>query len=457
MKPKIALVNVCYPYPVVVEGAFTGINKIWQPVELGYICANLRKIGNTVKLLDSNALRIAPDETHKHVDEFDMVFVSSTAYDRWECPHLDIKPALDTVKAIKDKSPKKPVFLIGGHVSSRPKEMIELSGCDAAVVGEPEDTVIDIISSDDWKNAKGVAYLKDGELVHAPRDMAVDISSLPTPDYSDLPMDKYFFDMLGDRYAVIETSRGCPFQCSYCFKKMFGQYRKKPIEKVKSEIMDLIRKYHVKRINFLDLEFTVNRPLVEELCRWMIDEGFNIEWSCQTRLDSVDEKILHSMKKAGCKLIMYGVESGSQRIIDQIGKNIRIEDFKEGITATKKAGIESVCFFMFGFPQETDEEREMTIQLALELDPDYASFFLARPYPGTRLFESVSGDAVGLFPQAIGGDEEVMKLKKVCDSAFRRFYYRPKVLWKRLIRGGYKILFYQMKILVYKAGLIRGA
>jgi len=162
------------------------------------------------------------------------------------------------------------------------------------------------------------------------------------------------------------------------------------------------------------------------------------------------------MKKAGCRLVMYGVESASPRVLDLIGKNMTVEKIKSGIAATKNAGIPSACFFMFGFPSETDEEREATVQLALELNPDYASFFLCRPYPGTKCYEDVKDQSPGLFPLGVGDDVELARLKSFCDRAFGRFYYRPSFILKRILSGDITLLFTQLWIFLYKKGWLGG-
>ncbi len=455
MAGRILLVNVCYDFPVVTEGVFTGINKVWPPISLAYSCAILKKMGAEAKVLDANALRIPPNQTGTKSTGFNMVFVSSSSYDRWECPHLNLKPTIDTCKSIRASNPQALIFLVGSHGSVRKKEMLDLTGADAVVVGEPENTVAELASLAEWKTAKGIAYISEGNLTENQSQNPVDLDTLPLPDLSDLPLDKYFFEMLGRRFAVVEASRGCPFNCSYCLKVMFGAYRKKSTGKVKAEIMQLISA-GVKNIFFLDLEFTVNRKLVEELCDWLISEGNPIRWSCQTRLDSVDEKLLTKMRKAGCKLVMYGVESASSRILELIGKNINVEKIRAGMAATKKAGISSACFFMFGFPSETDDEREKTVDLALELNPDYASFFLCRPYPGTRCYEGVKDESPGVFPLGVGSDDELVRLKMFCDRAFGRFYYRPSFILKRVLSGDITLLFNQLWIFLYKRGWIRG-
>jgi anaerobic magnesium-protoporphyrin IX monomethyl ester cyclase len=452
MARRVLLVNICYNYPLVTEGIFSAVNKIWPPLCLAYTTSLLVKEGVDVKLLDANALRIKPEATGDLSASYDMIFVSTSDYARWECPHLDLKPAISTCRSIREKNPSSQIFLVGTHGTVRPKEMIEMCGADAVVIGEPEYAIRDIAISGDWRKCDSIAYLEGDRLKINPRKMPVNLDEFPTPDFSQLPMNKYSFDLLGGDFTLIEAARGCPFSCFFCLKEMFGAYRKKSLENVKRDILYSIREFGVKRIFFVDLEFTINRTMVEGLCDWMIADNIRISWSCQTRLDSVDEGLLAKMKKAGCQLIMYGVESGSQRMLDLIGKNIRIEDFKKGMEATKRAGMDAICFFMVGFPTETQEEREATVTLALQLDPEYASFFLCRPYPGTRCHAQIKDSSPGLFPPGVGDEEELLILKKFCDRAFARFYYRPSYIIRRVVKGNFKLLSNQVRLFLHKAG-----
>ena len=453
MAGKVLLLNLYYDYPTVNEGVFSGINKIWQPISLAYTWSLMRKAGVDARLLDCNALRIKPDKSGAKTRGYDIVVVSSTSYDRWECPHLNLDSLKHTCENIKHENPDITLVLSGSHVSSRPLEIMKMCGADFAVIGEPEKTLFEISQSDNIRGVNGVAYLGvDDELKINPPNEPVDLNSLPPLDYSQLPMDKYHFDMMGYRFAVYEISRGCPYQCTYCLKNMFGGYRQKNIEKVKEEIDYLVLKENVKNIFFLDLEFTLDRRYIFDLCDWIMTRPYSLRWSAQTRFDTVDEELLQKMSSAGCKLIMYGVESGSERILSDIEKNIKVSDFKSGIEATKKAGISSCCFYMFGFIGETDAERDETVKLALEMNPDYASFFLCRPYPGTKCYEQAKDISPGLFPLGIGDDNRLMHLKKYTDDAFAKFYYRPSFLLKRLLKGDFSLLFNQIRLFLHKRG-----
>jgi len=458
MASNVLLLNICYDYPTVTEGVFSGINKIWQPISLAYSMAMLRDAGIKARLVDANAERLEAKDSGRLAESHDLVFVSTSAYDRWECPHLDLEPAKVTCKAIRETHPKAIIILVGSHATVRAEHMLRMTGADAAIIGEPENAILEASKASDPLTAPGVAYLSDGgKLISNPPPGSVDIEALPLPDYSGLPMERYSFDMLGASFRVIETSRGCPFQCNFCLKKMFGGYRRKSIDKVKGEIRQLMDGHGVKNINFVDLEFTLEPNYVIKLCQWMEKEAPGIMWACQTRLDTVSAELLAHMKRAGCKLIMYGVESADQKMLDAVGKNITIEAIRDGIAATKKAGIDSLCFFMYGFPGDGPDDWERTVDFAIELSPDYASFFLCRPYPGTGCYDASKAIDEGVFPLGVGDHERLLMLKAFTDKAFSRFYFRPSFILRRILKGDFSLIIRQLRLFLHKRGWLEHA
>ena len=453
MPSEVLLLNVPYDYPNVTEGVFSGINKIWQPISLAYAKSMLKKEGVESTLIDANAMRIKPLLTGSYALGKRLVFVSTSSYDRWECPHLDLKPIVECCKSIRCANKGCKIVLLGSHATVRPEHMLKITQADAAIVGEPENAIVRACLAKDIRDSPSMAWTDSkGILRLNPPAEPVDLDLLDAPDFSGLPMKKYGFDMLGESFAVVEASRGCPFKCNYCLKSMFGDYRQKSLENCKRDILDLVENYGVKNINFVDLEFTINRKHTMHLCRWMVDEGLKIKWSCQTRLDTVDDKLLSVMKESGCSLIMYGVESADQKMLDSIGKAIKLEDIRRGIRQTRNAKIDSLCFFMFGFPKDSRPDWEATLDFAISLNPDYASFFACRPYPGTQCYESSKDISEGVFPPAVGETQRLMELKDFTETAFSRFYFRPTFMIRRIIKADFGLLFRQARLFLHKRG-----
>jgi len=443
---KIALINPSYEYPVVKKERFIYYNKLWPPIDLANCAALLEKEGFEVKIVDANAERIAPEKVAEAVKGFSKIFITSSPLDRWQCPHPNITPFVEAVKEIKSKA-NADIFAMGTHGTVRPNEILEMTEATAVIRGEPELTALEICKNMELEKVKGLTFKKNGKIITNPERESVDLNSLPIPAYHLLPLEKYFYEFLGGRFMLFEGSRSCPFSCIFCLKKTYGNYRKKSSEKLIKEVETAVEKFKIKNAYFIDLEFTVNRKLVEDLCDFLIEKKYDFKWCCQARFDTVDKELLEKMKKAGCKLIHYGVETGSERIMKMINKKITLEQIERGMKVTKEVGIPTACFFMFGFPSETREDMEKTVQLALKLNPTFASFHLTIPYPGTDFYEMIEpGDE--LFPSIYTGEYSGEELKNMINSAFRRFYFRPSYVISRLKEGNYGMLLKQFKLFI---------
>jgi len=443
---RVVFVNPSYEYPVLKNAKFYYINKIWPPIDLANCAALLEKEGFYVKIIDANAERLSPEEVSKQVKGFDKIFITSSTLDRWQCPHPNIKPFLNCVDVIRKENPEAKIFVMGTHGTVKPKEILKLTKATAVIRREPELTVLEICKNDRLDRIKGITFYKSKKMISNPDRKGLDLNTLPVPAYHLLPLEKYFYEFLGGKFMLFEASRSCPFNCIFCLKKAYGSYRKKSSEKLVEEVKYAIENFGVKNAYFIDLEFTVNRKLVEELCDFLIQKKYDFKWCCQARFDTIDKRLLAKMKRAGCKLIHYGVESGSERIMKMINKKITIEQIEKGMKITKEVGIPTTCFFMFGFPTETIEDMEKTIQLAIKLNPTFASFHIAIPYPDTVFYNMLSSSFNEMFPSAYTGEHSEEELKRIIKDAFKRYYFRPSYVISRLVEGNYGMLLKQFKL-----------
>jgi len=436
---KISLVNPCLDYPAIKTKNYSTYNKVFPPLSLSYSAAILEKEGFDVKIVDANAERFTIEGILQKIKDSEKVFITTSTLDRWQCPHLDLEPFLKLINEIKKYNP---VYLMGVHGTLKPKEMLNLTKVNGIIIGEPELTILDICKGKKFEDIDGLVFEKKGKMVFTKERSLLDLDDLPLPAFHLIPMRKYFYEFLGDEFVVLEGSRGCPFKCTFCLKKMYDKYRKKSVENLIKEVKYCIEKYDVKNAYFIDLEFTINKKLVEKLCDFLIEKKYDFKWCCQTRFDSIDKKLLQKMKKAGCKLIHYGVETGSPRIMESINKDITLEQIENGMRITKEVGIDSACFFMFGFPTETEEEMKMTIDFAKRINPNYASFHVATPYPGTEFYEKIKEKTENEIFPLYYSDHSPEFLHKMIKKAFKDFYLRPyyilpilfknpKFLWKQ--------------------------
>ena len=405
--------------------------RLWQPLDLALAAALLEKNDFTVHILDNNVDRLSPAAVGRLAQGFEKTFITSTPYDRWQCPSLDIQFFFDTARHI----PRNRLYIMGAHVTERPEAILRQSGARAAILGEPERTILDIAQKDKTheisEQIPGIAYLKGNRLVKtAPGGNPVDLDQLPLPAFHLLKMDQYRYEFMGENFAILEGSRGCPHGCSFCYLGMYGpRFRQKRLDRLLDEVRYINREFQVKNIYFMDLEFGLNRKRLVDLCKALIDLNLDIRWCCQTRVTDVDGEVLEWMKKAGCRLIHFGVEAGSNRILRQTGKGITVNDCVRALDLTRKTGMETALFMNFGFPGETLREMNATIELAIRLNPTYAAFHLIVPFPGTGLARQAGLDMAAfpphLYPHYNFIDHDLRPLKSVLRRAYLRFYLRP--------------------------------
>ena len=421
---------------------------------LAYIAAVLEKDGHKVEILDAPALEMTSTEIAEHVRKgrYDAIGLTAQTpmYGRF----------VEALKAIKPVCGNVPIIAGGPHSSIMPAEILkENPELDYAIYGEGEVTICELMKVLDGRkkarDVRGIAY-RQGKAVKVtpPRPFVENLDDIPMPARHLLPMIRYRpAPSTYKRTPLLHmiTSRGCPFNCVYCSSRsIFGRiYRAHSPKRVADEMEELIEKYGAREIFFLDDIFTLNRKWAEAVCDEIIARGINkkVEWSCSTRVNTVDPEILAHMRKAGCWQIHYGMESGSQRLLNYIKKGITLEQSRNAATWSRQAGLEVRAYFMIGLPTETREETQQTIDFAKEVKPDYAKFSLTTPYPGTPLFDMANerGEIKSLSwstYKTLGGftDDErpyipkgrtSSDLKYMEKKAYREFYIRPSyVLWK---------------------------
>jgi radical SAM superfamily enzyme YgiQ (UPF0313 family) len=264
-------------------------------------------------------------------------------------------------------------------------------------MGEYEMSLLDLVKALD-KNTplgkiKGIAYKEKGKVIINPRRENIeDLDKLPFPAWHLMPMDMYFTPYSRTKTSIeVLTSRGCPFKCTYCvFPQLIYNSRKVRYRSAKSvvdEVEILLKKYKKEGIYFNDDTFTVNRNHVMGICGEIMKRKLKFRWGCFGRVDTVDREMLENMKRAGCVLIKYGVESGSQKILDRVEKGYKISDIKKAFKLTKEIGIGTHGTFMIGLPGEDSSTIEETMELAKEIDADTILWALLTPFPGTALFD----------------------------------------------------------------------
>lgn len=418
-------------------------HRRFPPLDHLIAAQGLRDLGWTVKVLDLNA---DPELTESRAIELsksaDLVVLTTNPYADWQCPSFSIKEILEFASRL----PGDKLIITGNHGSHYPTDMMERTGARIVARFEPEMSILEIAQGKSLNDVLGISFKdENGSIHHNGKRTLTALVDLPKPAYDLIDLKNYYYELLGGNFALLESSRGCPFSCNFCNLSMFqNKYRKSPPEPILTQIEDLVENKGCKSLYIFDLEFTINRPMVVAVSEFLISkkyhEKFGFVWACQTRADSVDPEMLALMKKSGCALIHFGVEAGNPEILKNTNKRITRETITEGLRATRTAGISSAAFFIFGHPGETEKHFRETLEFSLDVNPTYASFHPLLPFPGSPLFEKKFGQGPYLdqkmnLEMTYFSKEEEKQLGRFVRKAYLSFYVRPKYIWDLIVRG----------------------
>lgn len=425
-------------------GKLSNIGTLYPPLGLAYIASYAESKGHEVRVIDSEAEAFSFEEINKIALKFSPDLVGMQTY----CTTLTkAYEVAENLKKIIDTK----IVLGGAQATLEPERTISNKDVDFAIYGEGEETMaelLDSLGSRKFSKILGLVYkdAKGNIRKNKPRPLQQDLDKIPLPARHLFPMEKYHSsaNLRGKRTLNLVTSRGCPYRCAYCAGSLiFGKtHRYNSTDRVMEELKLLKNKYGVDSVQFFDETFTVNRKRVMDLCDKMIKEKLNIEWSCFTRVNLVDKELLIKMKKAGCYLVFYGLESGVPRLLKLIQKDITLEQSIKAVKLTHKCGIETWVSFILGFPSETVEEANQTIDFALKVDSTFVQFPIATPFPGTKLYDLAleHGKIKSDWKNFTSWDQVVFisegrtekDIKNSVKKAYRKFYLRPSYMLRRL-------------------------
>ena len=366
------------------------------PLGIAWLASVLRENGfKDVSLIDSMANRYSNEELIDLLkkEEPAIIGISFGTQIRFG--------AFDLARLIKSSFPKVPIIVGGPHPTLTAQDILEnIPEIDVVVRGEGEISFLNLVrainNKEDLINIKGISFRnKKGEVIHNVNETSIaDLDSLPLPARDLLPMEKYEQTtfLSKKRCTSILTSRGCPYHCVYCStSEQWGHsIRHRSAKNVVDEIEFLLKEYpFFEGIRFFDDVFTMDKNRVLEICDEILRRKLNFVWECEARVNTIDEEIVREMRRAGCEFIDLGIESGSNRILKNIRKDITVEQAIEAVKTIKKAGIGLRAFFMHGLPGETYEDIKKTVFLSrylfYELGIEGATQGVTIIYPGTEL------------------------------------------------------------------------
>ena len=317
---------------------------------------------------------------------------------------------------------------------------------DYVIMGEAELTLKDILDGVPDNEILGICYRENFQPVKNDKRPFIDnLDILPFPARHLVDNSIYKRPDNGKVQAVVKVARGCPFHCFFCLATPVSgaKVRTRSPENIVAELKECVEKYNIKNFLFWSDIFNFNREWTLELCQKIIESGLKITWSSNTRADTMDDEMAKMMYKSGCRLVSIGVESGSQKMLDNIGKKITLDDIRNTVKILKKNKIKIYNYFVIGLPWETEETVEETIKFAIELDSNFISFYTATPLPGTKYFayamlnKLVEGnlDFRSAYYEPVVRSEHLSKERifELHKQAVKRFYLRPKFILKTLL------------------------
>ena len=317
---------------------------------------------------------------------------------------------------------------------------------DYVIIGEAEFTLKEILEGVPDNEILGSCYRENFQPIkNEKRPFIENLDELPFPARHLVDNSIYRRPDNGKVQAVVKVARGCPFHCFFCLATPVSgaKVRKRSPENIVAELKECVEKYNIRNFLFWSDIFNLDREWTLELCKKIIESGLKITWSSNTRADTMDDEMAKMMYKSGCRLVSIGVESGSQKMLDKIGKKITLDNIRNTVKILKKNKIKIYNYFVIGLPWETEETVEETIKFAIELDSNFISFYTATPLPGTKYFayamlnKLVEGnlDFRSAYYEPVVRSESLSKERifELHKQAVKRFYLRPKFIFKTLL------------------------
>lgn len=442
--PFLNTLSSCQP-KILEEGI-----EFLPPLGLMYIAGYLReKTNHKVEILDCQVKNLDYKQIAQEVRKRrpDVVGVTAMTF--------TIIDVIETAKAIKKVNPEIKIILGGPHVNIYPEETMRTKEIDFLVFGEGEEPFKEILDNlnnvKKLYNIKGIVFRDGKKIVNTGfRPLLQNLDKMPPPARDLTPLKDYASVLSGSGLVTtMFTSRGCPYKCLFCDRPHLGKnFRAHSAEYVVRE-MQSCKDMGIDEIMIYDDTFTVDRQRVIDICEAVLKNNLKINWDVRARVNTVDEELLNLMERAGCKRIHYGVEAGTQKILNVLRKGITLEMTEKAFYLTKKAGIQTLGYFMLGSPEETREDIQETIKFIKKISPDFIHVSITTPFPATDLYfralkegviksdvwrefaKNPTPDFVApIWEKELSREELFSLFKKI----YKEFYFRPNFIAKRILQ-----------------------
>jgi anaerobic magnesium-protoporphyrin IX monomethyl ester cyclase len=438
------------PEILLINPKLENAKSFWLPLGLAYIASYLEKYSFKVGVIDANVLQLEAEGVASTIQEEPALVgisaMTGSIYSAW-----------DIAKSIKKRFPKAIIVLGGHHPSVLPEESLKKEFVDVVVIGEGEETMKELATAIinkilDLDKIKGIAYKTGPNEIKCtqPRSLIENLDELPFPAWHLFPsLSKYISEAYKKLpVAYIFTSRGCPYRCTFCYSGIFSKrFRARSPENIISEVEYLKKNFGIKEFHILDDNFVLDEKRAAKFCNLLIERKINLPWAAVggIRVNLVQRfpQLIELMAKSGCYRTAMGIESGNQQILNNIQKDITLEQVRGAVKILNKAGILVGGFFMIGNYGETEKTVEDTIKFAKSLSLDYAQFMIATPYPGSQLYEQVLKEGrflikdwreFNLWTGAVFQWNDLTKeqIDKMYRRAYFQYYFNPKFFLKSI-------------------------
>src|SRR5688572_14081464 len=393
------------------------LTAVENPAWAGLIATFVRTKGFSVEIVDAEADELTPDQAADRVKALSPVLAAIVVYGHQPSASTqNMTGASALASAIKNVDPAVPLLMVGGHVAALPEQTLADEACDFVSCDEGLHTITDLLAAlkarrdPDLSRVRGLVYRDRGRAIRndaAPLVKDLD-GEMPGVAWDLLPMGSYrahnwhcFGDLERQPYAAIYTTLGCPYHCSFCciqapFKsgeRVMGlrpeanSYRFWSPAKVVEEIDLLVNTHGVRNIKIADEMFVLNQRHVVGICDLLIERGYNLNIWAYARVDTVKDNLLDKLKRAGFNWLALGIEAADDRVLTDVDKRYEVDEVYDTVRRIKQAGISIIGNYIFGLPEDTHETMQQTLDLALDLNCEFANFYSAMAYPGSPLYE----------------------------------------------------------------------
>ena len=433
--------------PLEVE-AIRGANP---PISLQYVAAACQKAGHETAIIDAALDNLSPAALARRIAEYEPEVVGIGAVS------FTMPDALVAARAAQQAAPRAAVVFGGIQPFLYPEETIRLPDIDLALIGEGESTMPPLLETleagGDFGDVPGLVWELDDHVGINPAPPRIeDMDSIPFPARDLLPIDGYE-SLITDRKPVhiLVTSRGCPFRCRFCSRSITGKRFRAHSPDYVLEEMRLCAGMGIRYLIFYDEVFSIDRKRTMAICEKLIEARLPIKFLVRATVATVNEEMLRALKAAGCDMITYGVEASDPDVLEELGKPYTIDQVKQAFRLTNKVGLPNLAYFMIGNPGEEERHVHRSARMAAELKPDMVHVSIFTPYPATDTYEKALAQGIIRtdywrdFARNPTADFKVPpwpgpipepRLHQLLDLFYRKFYLRPSVVLRRLLRSG---------------------